>query len=374
MRRRHLLLAMAGMALAMGGAERPTGLQALAAKRGLVWGSALSHTALADAGLAALLLENVGTITPENALKWEATEPEPDRFDFRPVDRILAFAQQNGLSVRGHTLVWHHQLPPWLEELPAKELEKAMERHVRTVAALGRGLIRSWDVVNEPIAEHGAGLRRSLWLVRLGPAFISHALCWARLAAPGAQLIINEYGLEGDDPITARKRSTLLALIDRLRRDQIPLDGIGLQAHLLAPGSGSPQFTTLASFLQELHWRGLKVQITELDVSDRELPADIAVRDARVAETYDRFLEVVLREPCVEQITTWGLSDRDSWLNSTFPRSDGLPQRPLPYDEHLRAKPLRSIIAARLIQTTPPMEPIPSRRHGSVLPIGHHQG
>ncbi len=256
MRRRPLLLAGLGLALAACGAlGRPAkgnGLQALAAQRGLTWGSALSLAALDQPELLTLIQHNVGAITPENALKWDATEPEPGRFSFSDADRQLAYAKRNQMTVRGHALVWHRQLPGWLESLEPTPLRQALERHVQHVASHTRGRVISWDVVNEPLDEQGHGLRRSLWLEKLGPDYIADALRWARQADPKARLLINDYGLEGDDPQTARKRVSLLTLIDQLQRDGVPLDGIGLQAHLVAPREDEPRFATLPAFLQQL--------------------------------------------------------------------------------------------------------------------------
>jgi endo-1,4-beta-xylanase len=353
MRRRSLLAAGVVLALAACGAGGRPGLQTLAARRGLVWGSALGDDGLAQPDLLSLLRHNAAAITPENALKWDATEPEPGRFDFSRADQALAFASRHGLQLRGHALVWHRQLPPWLQRLPAAELRQALARHIRTVASHGRGRIQSWDVVNESLDEEGNGLRRSIWLTTLGPGYIADALRWARQADPHARLVINDYGLEGDDPQTARKRQAMLDLIDALQRQKAPLDAIGLQGHLVAPRDGTPRFRTLPAFLEQLRRRGLTVEITELDVSDRELPADIGLRDSRVADTYDAFLAAVLAEPALKQITSWGLSDRSTWLNDAFPRSDGLPQRPLPYDAALQPKAARSSIAARLQQPGP---------------------
>ena len=121
-----------------------------------------------------------------------------------------------------------------------------------------------------------------------------------------------------------------------------------------SPAAGSATFHTLPAFLAELRRRSLQVEITELDVSDRLLPSTITERDRGVAATYDAFLKAVLPEPALRRITSWGLSDRGSWLNTAFPRPDGLPQRPLPYDTALRAKPARSSIAERLQSITPP--------------------
>lgn len=327
------------------------GLQAMAAQRGLRWGSAVTPAMLSDLSQRRLLLENVGSITPENALKWDATEPQPGRFRLDEVDDLLAFSRQHQLAFRGHTLVWHEQLPTWVQSLPAAQLRQALKRHIQTLVSHGQGRIQAWDVINEPLDPQGDGLRRTLWLQRLGPGYLAAALRWARQADPTAILTINDYGLEGDDQQTARKRHALLALIDALQQQGAPLDAIGLQAHLLAPAEGKPEFRSLPGFLAELRRRGLQLEITELDVSDRALPADQAVRDTRVAATYDAFLNAVLAEPGVRRITSWGLSDRDTWLNKALPRADGLPQRPLPYDTALQAKPARSSIAARLQRT-----------------------
>lgn len=310
----------------------------------------MASDALTQADLQALIVAEVGAITPENSLKWDATEPAPGHFSLEASDRLLAWAQSKGLAVRGHTLVWHQQLPPWLQGLTSKQLRAALRRHVLTLSRHGQGRIRSWDVVNEPLDAQGSGLRRSLWLNTLGPGYIADALRWARQGDPRARLMLNDYGLEGDDAQTAHKRQSLLALVDALQRDRVPLDGIGLQAHLLAPRDGKPQFKTLSAFLRQLRERGLVIEITELDVSDRDLPPDIDHRDQQVAATYEAFLAAVLNEPALRQITTWGLSDRSSWLQSASPRSDGLPQRPLPYDDALQPKPALSSIRARLQQ------------------------
>jgi len=328
--------------------DAPPGLNSLACQRGLLWGTAVNDRSLEDPALRRLIRDQAGAITPENALKWDATEPEPGRFSLEQARQELDFARAHHLAVRGHPLVWHNQLPAWLTQLPPAELRQALERHVRGLAGGLRGQIHTWDVVNEPLDEQGHGLRHTLWLQALGPGYIAAALRWAHQADPSARLAINEYGLEGDDPASARKRQAMLTLLRELRQQGVPLNVVGLQAHLLAPAEGDPSFRSLPGFLAELRRLGLQVQITELDVSDRELPADPALRDARVAATYDAFLRVVLAEPAVTLVSTWGLSDRDSWLNQAFPRADGLPQRPLPYDADLRPKSARSRIAARL--------------------------
>jgi len=160
--------------------------------------------------------------------------------------------------------------------------------------------------------------------------------------------VINEYGLEGDDPKTARKRQAFLTLLRQLRQRGVPLNAVGLQAHLYANGSGPTTFRTLPAFLRELAALDLDIFVTELDVNDRELPAAIPERDRAVAAVYGAFLAAVLPEPRLKLITTWGLSDRTSWLNAFMPRADGLPQRPLPFDADNRPKPATATIQAAL--------------------------
>ena len=209
-----------------------------------------------------------------------------------------------------------------------------------------RGQLRSWDVINEPLADDGSGLRRHRWWRALGPEYIDLALEWAHQTDPGARLLINEYGLEAQTPAAAVKRLALLALLRDLRRRNVPVHGIGLQAHLQA-GQQNGRYDELVGFLKQVQALGLEIQITELDVDDRQLSGDPALRDRLVAAEYDSFLAAVLSNPAVRQVTTWGLSDRYTWLNSQSPRPDGRRQRALPFDEALQAKPAVAVMRER---------------------------
>jgi endo-1,4-beta-xylanase len=162
--------------------------------------------------------------------------------------------------------------------------------------------------------------------------------------------VINEYGLEGDDAKTQRKRQAFLTLLRQLRERGVPLHAVGLQAHLYANGSGPTTFRTLPTFLRELAALDLDILVTELDVNDRELPAAIPERDRAVAAVYGAFLEAVVPESRLKLITTWGLSDRTTWLNAFMPRADGLPQRPLPFDDNNQPKAASAAIQAALKQ------------------------
>jgi endo-1,4-beta-xylanase len=348
MRRRQVILGatlgLASLGLARTGqpvANRS--LKAAAARSGRLWGAAVSVEQLQDGSFRTLVLDQAALIVPEHEMKWDGLEPDPGRFDFSAPDRLLQFAHRHGMGMRGHTLVWHQQLPRWLVELPAAETSTALEQYITAVVGHYRGQLQSWDVVNEPIAEDGSGLRKSLWLERLGPHYIEKALRLAHRADSTVPLLINDYGLEGDDPTSERKRQQMLQLLRDLRQRRVPLQAIGLQAHLYATADG-PTFRRLPDFLQALADLDLDIYVTELDVNDRELPAAIAQRDARVAEIYEAFLAAIHNQPRLIMITSWGLSDRYTWLNEHFPRSDGFQQRPLPFDANYMAKPAEQSI------------------------------
>lgn len=321
-------------------------LGAAAKRRGRVYGVAVSQQALEDQDFRRLLLQQVGSVTPENALKWEVVEPQRGQFDFRQGDALLQLARRHGLEMRGHTLVWERQEPAWLQTVASSDLRPILKAHIERVVGHYRGQLRSWDVINEPLADDGSGLRRHRWWRALGPEYIALALEWAHQADPEARLLINEYGLEAQSPAAAVKRRVLLALLRDLQRRNVPLHGIGIQAHLQA-GQNNGRYDELVGFLKQVQALGLEIQITELDVDDRQLPGDPALRDRLVAAEYDSFLAAVLSNPAVRQVTTWGLSDRYTWLNSHSPRPDGRGQRALPFDEALRAKPAVAVMRER---------------------------
>lgn len=334
-------------------------LGAAAQRRGRVYGAAVSQQALEDRDFRNLLLQQVGSLTPENGLKWEVVEPQQGHFDFRQGDALLRLARRHGLEMRGHTLVWELQEPAWLQTVASSELGPILKAHIEKVVGRYQGQLRSWDVINEPLADDGSGLRRHRWWRALGPAYIDLALQWAHQADPGARLLINEYGLEGQTQAAAVKRRALLALLRDLRRRNVPLHGLGIQAHLQA-GLKIGRYDELTGFLKQVQALGLEIQITELDVDDRQLPGDPALRDRLVAAEVDSFLAAVLSNPAVRQVTTWGLSDRYTWLNSQAPRSDGRGQRALPFDEALQAKPAVAVMRERFARAA---SAAVSRRH-----------
>jgi len=264
--------------------------------------------------------------------------PAPDKFDFTRADALVTFAEKNGIKVRGHNLCWHEALPDWFSKIAnpdnAREL---LANHIDTVVRHFKGKIHSWDVVNEAVDVkdmRADGLRRSPWLNLIGPEYLVIAFRAAAKADPDAILTYNEYGLAPDSSQNEAKRRAVVALLRWLKRNEAPVQALGIQSHL----KGKSPFAGLRHLLGEVRELGLRVFVTELDVNDEPFPVDIATRDRIVAGVYRDYLHAMLEERYVEAVLTWGLSDRDSWLQRREKRTAGIP-RPLPFGDRLQPKP-----------------------------------
>lgn len=275
-------------------------------------------------------------------MKWNALRPSRDRFDFAKADAVVDLARRQGAAVYGHTLVWHEALPGWMGgNLAPDEAADLLTDHIRRVAGRYAGSVDAWDVVNEVVERNDGrrdGLRLSPWFKALGPRYLGLAFGAARRAAPNAKLALADYGLEYDDERwMVEKRGTMLTLLETLKSSGVPIDALAIQGHL--DGARRPAFGPgLRRFLAEVAGLGLEIYVTELDVNDQKVPGTVARRDIVVADSYRAFLDVVLDEPAVRRVTTWGLSDRHTSKRDMFPRADGAAVRPLPFDAALRPK------------------------------------
>ncbi|WP_411089435.1 endo-1,4-beta-xylanase [Streptomyces sp. 061-3] len=189
----------ASLAGAPAAAAEQSTLHDLAAAHGKYFGSATDNSELPDAAYAATLGSEFGQITPGNSMKWDTTEPQQGQFSFTKGDVITGFARDHGQTVRGHTLVWHSQLPGWVAALPSAQVEAAMTNHIAEVAGHYRGEVAAWDVVNEPFNDDGT-FRASPFHNALGSDYIATALRAAHAADPDAKLYINDYNTEGLGP------------------------------------------------------------------------------------------------------------------------------------------------------------------------------
>jgi endo-1,4-beta-xylanase len=314
-------------------------LRALAAQRGIVYGSAVSSYELRDPAFAASLAQEAAILVPEYEMKRGVIEETRGRYDFSGLDLLLAFARTHGMAVRGHPLVWHRRNPDWLEAAVLSERDPGLQTgYIDAVMRHGNGRIRSWDVVNEAISpEDGRAdnLRNTFWLQAFGPSYIDVAFHTARNADPTALLVYNDWGCEGAGPKHDRFRAATLDFLEKALARGVPIDGLGLQDHLQAFGPPVDQ-SRLRAFLGQVQQLGLKILVTEHDVDDSGGPSDIVARDQAVADASRRFLEVVLDNSATEAVLTWGLSDRFLQSPGWRDRLTGYSPRTLPLDADLQ--------------------------------------
>jgi endo-1,4-beta-xylanase len=316
-------------------------LREMAKDKGITFGSAISVGPLQDPSYAGLFARQCGIAVPELALKWEATRPTPDKFDFSAGDSLYEFSKSHGILFRGHALVWEQALPKWFGyTVTAENANKMMIDHICTVARHYAGKMHSWDVVNEAFQiEDGRpdGLKITPWLRLIGPEYIETAFHAAHQADPHAMLVYNENWLEPEDAGTDKKRNAVLTLLTRMKKNNVPVHALGIQSHVYTNTNTSN--ASFKRFLQQVSDLGLSIMITEMDVRDKNAPADIATRDRLIASQYYKHLSFMLQFPAVRTVITWGLSDRYTWIATHDPRPDGMPVRPLPYDAELRPTP-----------------------------------
>jgi endo-1,4-beta-xylanase len=311
-----------------------------------------------DSANVALVKSQFNQISPENVLKWEVVHPQPTTFNFTPSDAFVAFGEKNGMTVVGHTLVWHSQTPRWVFEdaagqpLTRDALLARMKDHIDNVVGRYKGRIKGWDVVNEALNEDGT-MRQSPWLRIIGDDFAVKAFEYAHAADPAAELYYNDYNLA-----TPTKRDGAIALVKRIRAAGIPVAAIGSQDHHKLDW---PSAALVDSMFMAFRAAGVHGNVTELDID--VLPravaantADVGVRvqggpsmnpytaglpdsvQKQLAKRYgDMFAVYMKHRDIIDRITFWGATDADSWLNGWPVR--GRTNHPLLFDRQNRPKP-----------------------------------
>lgn len=317
-------------------------LRAAAAARGRYFGTAVQAATLGDRATRTALTRDSASITPEWAMKWDALAPSAGSYTFGEMDRIADFAGQNGLALRGHTLLWHKSVPQWAAGLIARTREwEHVHRHIEKVMTRYGNRVREWDVVNEPIepSDGGSGLRNNQFMRAFGADYIEWAFWSAHRFAPNARKLVNEYGLEYGSAYEGQRRLALLRLLERLKSRNVPVDTVGLQAHLDLR-KGALDRNGIYGLIRDIGGMGLKVVITELDVAEASTSLPVEQRDRLVADETRRYLDIVLEFGAVIGVNTWGLNDGHSWLRSQRSRHN----RGLPYDTNWQAKPMHEAI------------------------------
>ncbi|MGV9283867.1 endo-1,4-beta-xylanase [Streptomyces sp. NPDC003730] len=327
------LVAAAALTAAAHSAEAADTLGSAAAGQGRYFGTAVAASHLGEADYAATLDREFSSVTPENEMKWDATEPSRGTFTFTSADRIVDHAQSQGMDVRGHTLVWHSQLPSWVGSLGASDLRTAMNSHINGLMGHYKGEIHSWDVVNEAFQDGGSGARRSSpFQDKLGNGFIEEAFRTARAADPAAKLCYNDYNTDGVNA----KSNAVYAMVKDFKSRGVPIDCVGFQSHF---NPNSPVPSDYRQNLQRFADLGVDVQITELDIEGS---------GSAQAADYTEVVEACLAVSRCTGLTVWGITDKYSW------RSSGTP---LLFDGNYTEKPAYDAVLATLGGSGDPGDP-----------------
>jgi Beta-1,4-xylanase len=301
-----------------------------------------------------IIKSQFNSITPENQLKWQLIHPQPDKYDWEGGDRYVAFGEKYGMTVIGHTLVWHRQTPPWVfddgkgNRVDRETLLARLHDHIQTVVGRYKGRIKGWDVVNEALNADGT-MRQSNWMKIIGEDYVAKAFQFAHEADPQAELYYNDYSLENEP-----KRNGAIQLIQKLKSQGVPVAAVGLQGHnnMKFP-SLEQQDATIEAFAK----LGIKVNITELDIdvlphvdedkgpttklTDQLNPFTSglpqSLQDDQAKRFADLFSVYLKHRDVIDRITFWGVTDGDTWLNNWPVR--GRTNYPLLFDREGKAKP-----------------------------------
>ena len=304
-------------------------LKSLAAGRSILFGYASSddYYHRPDGALYAdIAAAEFDFVTPEGSMKMSIINPLPGRYDFARTDNLIQFARQNNMQVHGHPLVWYRLLPEWILNAPAANIEGHMREHIDRLMTRYRGDITVWDVVNEPIAEFG-GYRDSVWLSAMGESYITTALQQARISAPDATLLINEFDVEIPGP----KQDTFFDMLGELKAADVPLDGVGFQLHVF---SSFDQFDDVRAAFQRVADLDLDIYVTELDVA----LAEGASNEAQ-ANVYRQLVSLCLAQSRCKAVQTWGFTDQYSFRRLF---------NPLMFDRSYQEKPAYSAVQEAL--------------------------
>ena len=333
---RNFAVLLLGIAAALPAADS---LSQAAAKRGIYFGAAVQSGYInQDSAYAATLAREYSMIEPEYEMLWSAIHPSQNTYAFSGADALVNYAQARGIPLRADHLVWHNSLPVWLTSgnyAPA-QLSQILKDHIMTVAGRYAGKVYSWEVVNEAVADSGAGFRDSIWnnqpgIGLTGIAWIEQAFQWAHQADPKARLFYNDYSAED----TNAKSDFIYAMVKQMLADGAPIHGVGLQMHL-TNNVNYPSATGLANNIQRLTGLGLEVIVTEMDV---RLPVDsngnASASDLAIqAQLYGRAVSACIQFARCTAVQTWGITDLHSWIPTTFPGFGA----GLPFDKTYQAK------------------------------------
>jgi endo-1,4-beta-xylanase len=313
-------------------------------------GAAAASAHLAEPEYANILGSEFSQLQAENEMKFGVIHPRPDSdpepYDFRGGDALVAFAQAHKMVVRGHTLVWHNQISPWITKgtFSSLELANILRSHIGTVMRHYSSKVYAWDVVNEAFNDDGS-MRHTIWYDQPGigagdsTGYIEQALRWAHDADPKAKLFYNDY----DSEEINEKSDAIYDMAKDFKKRGVPLDGIGFQTHITLKFDDPAKVASYARNLQRFADIGLDLHMTEIDIRLRDAsPASLTAQ----AKLYGKIATLCVQQPRCKLLQTWGFTDKHSWIPS-FYKGQGWA---LLWDEQYRKKAAYSAVRDALAQ------------------------
>lgn len=318
-----------------------------------------------DSAAIKVVKEHFGAIVAENCMKSGPMQPTEGNFEFELADQFVEFGVENNMHITGHTLIWHSQAPRWFftdeegNDVSPEVLKERMRTHIHTVVKRYKGKIHGWDVVNEAILDDGS-YRPSKFYQILGEEFIPLAFEYAHEADPNCELYYNDYSMA-----VPGKREGVVAMIKMLKERGIRIDAVGMQGHI---GMDHPELSEFEASIEAFSNEGVKVMVTELDLTVLEMPdfrvgAEVSASfeyqqalnpyteglpdsvNVAYEERYLDFFKLFLKhQDVITRVTLWGVNDNNSWKNNWPVR--GRTDYPLLFDRENKAKP----VVARIME------------------------
>ena len=308
-------------------------------------GGAISiNKVLADKKLKDITIQNFSSISATNDMKMYSILKD-SIYNFEKVDKLLAFCEENNKRLFGHTLLWHHGLPEWIQAEAVKNgsasVDQFLKEYIDKVVTRYKGKVAAWDVVNEGFESSGGAYRETFWYKHLGKAYFEKAFRYAHAADPEALLFYNDFNIERD----TAKLNGVLKMVHEMKQNNVPIHGIGFQMHLRMDIPDS----TIAHCLQKAAATGLQIHISELDIifnnhndsqdgGKQKYPELTEEMRILQAEKYKNLVLMYRKHVPPEQqygITFWDFNDRDTWIRPFFKIMDW----PTIFDENLDPKP-----------------------------------
>ena len=286
----------------------------------------------------ALIQKEFNSVTAENDMKPEPTEPKEGEFNWENADKIANFCRANGIKMRGHCLMWHSQIGKWMTDSPTKEVfYQRMKNHINAIVSRYKDVVYCWDVVNEAMTDDKNAVdpyRQSPMYKLCGDEFIAKAFQFAHEADPKALLFYNDYN--ECDPVKSQR---IFNMVKAMKQAGVPIDGIGMQGHYNIYGPTEKEvddaLNLYKKIVKHIHVTELDIRVnTEMGGQLRFSQGGVNISDSvkqHLADQYARVFNVFRKhKDVIDCVTFWNLGDKDSWL--------GAANYPLPFDTEYKPK------------------------------------